>query len=327
MMEQQALQHVLSTLRHVLQRSGQFSGETTVALDAGSFTADLSPEYFMSLKPADAGTVAAIDGSSCRALDGLSFVVSLSRAAGVTADMDEIHATEATDVRAVALSRETMRDMFLDAYGELSDVQPTSLPDTLEDAAAALRDLREQMLAREMIEQLNAGDLCLLDGALYGNRWLQPVVDGTCRLAAERNVHLASVSKRSDLAAGGMPLLYWMTRQGNAVLPRQRWLYPLCPERGMYVARLHPAARHVFRVDVSPHVDTPGMVLRRLAMLSDDVATLGYPYPLAAVHRAVVLSADEVSYWRRRLRERAMDAGFTHDDWEGLFYDYHAYLE
>ncbi|MFO8133416.1 MAG: DNA double-strand break repair nuclease NurA [Thermoplasmatota archaeon] len=326
MMEPQALQHVLATLRTILRDSDRFSGTVDVNLDAGSFSASLSPEQFAPLQPAPSGRTAALDGSSIRALDGLSFVVSVCRAAAVTADEDMVRDTHVSDMRAAALSRDTCEEVFLDAYRELSDVPPPSVPDTVEEAAGALRGLQEQALARAMIGQLDGGDLCLLDGALHGNRWLQPVVDATCRLAAECDVHLAAVSKRSDLAARGVPLLYWIRRHGDRTLPGRRWRYPLSEERCIYVAKLHPAARHVFRIDVNPYDGEPGEVLPRLASLSDDVATLGYPYPLAAAHRAVVVTADEASYWQRRLREQALNEGFTRDDWEGLFYDYHAYL-
>ncbi len=146
-------------------------------------------------------------------------------------------------------------------------------------------------------------------------------------MAARHGVHLAAVSKRSDLAAGGVPLLYRVKRQGNAAMPGQRWLYPLSEERGIYIAKLHPAAPYAFRVDVNPLDEARRQVLRQLAALSDDVVTLGYPYPLAAVHRAAVITAGEASYQRRLLRERMLHEGMTRDDWEGLFYDYHTYLE
>ena len=327
MMEQQALQHLLTTLRRILQESDSFSGQVDVTLDADSFTADLSPGRFSPLKPAPVARVVAIDGSSYRALDGLSFMVSVSRAAAVLANQDEVLETTLSDARTTALSRDNVGHIFIDAFHGLCDAEPTAIPDTVEDVAGALRSLQEQSMARDVIEQLEEVDLCLLDGALHGNRWMQPVVDDTCRLAAERHVHLAAVSKRSDLTARGMPLLYWVKRHGNQAMPGQRWQYPLCEERGIYIARLHPAAPHVFRVDVNPYDDTGEQLLSWLAALSDDVTPLGYPYPLAAAHRSVVITRDEAFYWRQRLCEQALHEGFSRDAWEGLFYDYHTYLE
>ena len=327
MMEQQALEHVLATLRRILQESNHFSGHVDVTLEADSFTADLSPERFSPLKPAPVARAVAIDGSSYRALDGLSFIVSVSRTAAVLANQDEVLETTLSDAQTTALSRDSGDRIFIDAFHELCDAEPAAIPDTVEETAGALRSLQEQALARDVIEQLEEDDLCLLDGALHGNRWMQPVVDDTCRMAADRHVHLAAVSKRSDLAVRGMPLLYWVKRQGNQAMPGQRWQYPLCEERGIYIAKLHPAASHVFRVDVNPYDDAPGQILSRLAVLSDDITTLGYPYPLAAAHRSVVITRDEASYWSQRLREQALHEGFSRDDWEGLFYDYHTYLE
>lgn len=327
MMEQQALEHVLATLRRILQESDSFSGQVDVTLDANSFIADLSPERFSPLSPAPVARAVAIDGSSYRALDGLSFIVSVSRVAAVLANQDEVLETTLSAARTAALSRDSVGRIFIDAFQELCDAEPAVIPDTVEDAAGALRSLQEQALARDVIEQLGEDDLCLLDGALHGNRWIQPVVDDTCRMAADRHVHLAAVSKRSDLAARGMPLLYWVKRHGNQAMPGQRWQYPLCDERGIYIARLHPAASHVFRVDSNPYDDAGEQLLSWLAALSDDVTTLGYPYPLAAAHRSVVITRDEASYWRQRLREQALHEGFSRDDWEGLFYDYHTYLE
>lgn len=327
MMQQQALQHTVAAMQRILEESGSFAGTATVDLGTETCSVELSPQRFSELQPAAAATAAAVDGSSIRALDGLSFTVSIHRAAAVVADTDDIRDTQKTDMQAAVLSSQTIHERFGDAYRELSDALPPSLPETVEDVTGALRGLREQALAREVLERLHPGDLCLLDGALYGHRWLQPVVDETCRMAAEQGVHLAGVSKRSDLAAGGVPLLYMVKRRGDVAMPEQRWQYPLSEERGIYTAKLHPAAPYAFRVDVNPLDEAKGQMLRQLAALSDDVTMLGYPYPLAAAHRAAVITAGEASYQRRLLRERMLQEGMTRDDWEGLFYDYHAYLE
>jgi len=68
-------------------------------------------------------------------------------------------------------------------------------------------------------------------------------------------------------------------------------------------------------------------VLAEIASLCDDVSCLGYPYPLAEVHRLVKISKEEAEYLKYELQKRAVEKGLNLEEWEDLFYDYHEYLE
>jgi hypothetical protein len=68
-------------------------------------------------------------------------------------------------------------------------------------------------------------------------------------------------------------------------------------------------------------------VLTKLTAFADDVAYLGYPYPLAHAHRMAVIAAEESVMLREHLRGLVLQKGYTLEDWESVFFDYHHYLE
>jgi hypothetical protein len=134
-----------------------------------------------------------------------------------------------------------------------------------------LRDHAEWVVVTRCVEEADRGALVLVDGDLETDWRVPPswLADLLAR-AAERQVTVAAVTKRSSLSRGGAPLLgaLEISRAGARVV----------------AARLDADAPYAFRVDISPGAD-PETALSSLSALCDDAGFPGYPYPLTVADR------------------------------------------
>jgi hypothetical protein len=195
-----------------------------------------------------------------------------------------------------------------------------------------LRELAEWRRAAEAVAAARPGDLVLVDGSLHPGPFLPAgLVEPVHELAREREVDLVGVTKASKLRWGRYaPLVLRVRRRAEDELgPDARWYLRVTgPEEAseVYVARLARAGAYAFRVDaVRGHRD-PGGLFAVLAGLSDDPAFVGYPYPLAAVHRAVSLPGPLLADLRRDLREAFLREGLSEDDVDLVMRDFHLTL-
>lgn len=165
--------------------------------------------------------------------------------------------------------------------------------------AQAVRAAEETEAAIQAARQAGAGGLLLVDGALRG---LPPVpqtlADCVLEAAASAGVTVVGVSKRSAVADAEGPLVQRLQETG----PGGRWAVELEP--GVFVARLHPRARHAFRLD-APDL----AALARAAAFCDDAVYTGYPYPLALAHNAVAITAQEARDLASRLADEVRRVG------------------
>lgn len=235
----------------------------------------------------------AIDGGQATVADARCVAVVVVRVAracwrGGTCVLEEVGPLRAHilggDERVASLAQ-------LASYGlDLAD-------DTIVDANL-LRDAGEWEALARAVEEASPGALVLVDGDLRPD-WRIPGIwaAGILARAAERGVHVAGVAKHSGLSRGGAPLVGALESEAEhdpALGPRARWWAlvartapALQPALAVSVARLDPAARFAFRVDVpaaQPDAAPPvSEVLAMIAAVSDDAAFPGYPYPLSVV--------------------------------------------
>jgi hypothetical protein len=94
----------------------------------------------------------------------------------------------------------------------------------------------------------------------------------------------------------------------------------------VYVARLASRGAYAFRVDAVRGHRQPGELFEVLAGLCDDPAFLGYPYPLARVHRLVSLPGHLLADLRRDLRAAFLREGLPEDDVDLVMRDFHLTL-
>jgi hypothetical protein len=92
------------------------------------------------------------------------------------------------------------------------------------------------------------------------------------------------------------------------------------------VARLDPAARFAFRVDIPAELDAAA-VLGQLATLSDDAAFPGYPYPLTVADRLAACPPWLRDEARLELDEHLERLGVDLEQRERCFSDRHRLME
>ena len=195
-----------------------------------------------------------------------------------------------------------------------------------------LRELAEWRRATEAVAAARPGDLVLVDGSLHPGPFLPAsLVSPVHDLARERGVDLVGVTKASKLRWGRhAPLVLRVRRRAEDELgPETRWYLRVTgPEETseVYVARLARAGAYAFRVDAVRGARDPDQLFAVLAGLSDDPAFLGYPYPLAAVHRQVSLPGPLLADLRRDLREAFLREGLSEDDVDLVMRDFHLTL-
>lgn len=325
-MDENTFGRAFDYIKEVIERSRNFEGETEVELDKGNFTARLNESAFKKFEGLENARGAAIDGSSFRILSGHSFVISGRRTGYVIADERGIISKKIGNIVVEAIEKREAKKLFKDKYEEVMDCIPSKIPENMDEVVDAIRGLEEHAVARDAMDKLGEGDILMMDGSLKGSEFLSDVIDRNCRYAIERGIHLVGICKRSDLYTDRLPVLSWVKRRGDKIFGRQRWYYPLSEENKIYIAKLHPFSRFSFRVDINPAESDVEKIFGRVSAFSNDVSYIGYPYPLAEIHRNVVVTSEDGLYYRKALREMALMNGFTMDDWDDLFFDYHEYL-
>ena len=270
--------------------------EAALSLASVSSPAGLPPFRFVPLR-APTGPpepCVAVDGSHAVLVDNGAFWIVATRAAAVTWPGPPPLEQEAT---VAAVTPSTAQERLDGAYAAWGLEAPAAR--SAETFAQGLRALQETDAAIRALQSMPAGGLLLVDGALGDlPPGPQALADRICAAATRASVTALGVSKRSALARDGIPLVSSLQAQG----PPGAWAVAV--EDGTFVARLHAAAQHAFRID-APDL---AAVARLLPYCRDAVYT-GYPYPLALAHNAVALTNAHARDLRTRLREEVRRAG------------------
>jgi hypothetical protein len=310
--------------------------EGQVGLDEALVVAGHPDAYELGLiRPAESGTVWAVDGGSCTVADGRSFQVGAYRAARVRFAGGRTTDVERPQLEVRAVSPEEMERLARETLTDLCGSEPERLPD-LPRPVDALREWAEWREVGRTVRDAEPGDLVLADGSLHGGPLVpQEVVRRVHEEAVAGLVSLAGVVKSSTLYWGrNAPLVTLLKRRGDRELGEARWSARISTDPvfgrlyvgDIFVAHLAPTATHAFRVDVARGAAPPEQVLGRLASLSEDPAFVGYPYPLARAHQAARVTGYDVADTRRAFREALSRSGMGEDDVELLFQDFHEVL-
>ncbi len=142
------------------------------------------------------------------------------------------------------------------------------------------------------------------------------LVDGN-----KANEKIVGISKKSSYKVGSAPLLFLIKKAGDKFFSDKRWYYKI--DKNIYAVKFHPYSRFAFRVDFSGN---PDEIFPKIASFCNDITCLGYPYPLAIVHRMVEIKKGEADYIKNIIKSKMMKK-IDSDEWENIFYDYHKYLE
>ncbi|MCK4266756.1 MAG: DNA double-strand break repair nuclease NurA, partial [Thermoplasmata archaeon] len=222
-------------------------------------------------------------------------------------------------------------------FGKTVGGVPTDSPRGLDEAVGRIRTLLEWHWVEKALDSgLRPGTVLAFDGALMaGIKGTSVMLERIVKAAAEKDILLCGISKKSMLTHCSRPLLPAVQIIGEEAYPKKAWNLPL-KVKGyadrvfgeVFVAKLHPHSRHVFRVDLAlPDGSEPSEIFGKLAGFSNDPTYVGYPYPLARVHNDVAFSLSEVEELRHMLRLRALEKGMDPKEWHLMFQDFHEVLD
>ena len=291
-------------------------------LEIGS---DLAPRPLQALSPP--ADVWAVDGGQALVADAKCLKVAVTRASRVRFQGGRCTLEEEGDLR-VHLLGGAEDDLARRTLG--LDLGPGTTID-----ANLIRDRWEWEAVERAVDESDGGSVVLIDGDLLPD-WRVPhaVVALVMSVARDKRVLLSAITKHSGLARGGAPLLGHLEAQAaEHGLSEKRWWAPVGRTRPgadvqfqVVAARLDPAARFSFRIDLPLDAEVEG-VLGALAAISDDAAFPGYPYPLAVADRLAACPSwlrDET--WMA-LEEFLHEAGVSFEVRERAFADRHRMLE
>ncbi len=306
----------------------------------GTGHAGLVPDAEARLRPLARGPrpaeVWGIDGGQATVADGRCLAVVVVRAARARWRCGQPVEEEEGQLRAYLLgggddgpARAWLAELGL----ELSPDAPLD--------ANLLRDAGEWELLARTVEEAEPGALVLMDGDLQPD-WRIPGtwVAQFLGRAAERGVLVAGVTKHSGLSRGGVPLVGQLEAEAEAdpgLGGRACWWARVAataegvePALSVTVARLDPAARFAFRVDL-PHrlplgLD-PQTALGMVAATADDAAFPGYPYPLSVADRLAGCPGWVRTEARMALDEHLERVGVGLAQRERCFADRHRLME
>jgi hypothetical protein len=282
--------------------------------------------------------VAAVDGGSATVVKGRSFLIGIYRTGSVIFHNGKRIKQKTIPLKLEIISQAEISKRYFSAYRDLVGEEPSEAPG-IEKMLDRLRLFSEWKEAQGLLDELNEGDMLLIDGSLKAS--IAPPHNFLLKItqrAKAKGVHLVGVTKTSTLYWGDRsPLIPAVVKIGERFCPNSKWFCQLSAEElhtkspsyfgTIYVTKLKVSSDFAFRVDVNRFdpVD-PNVVFSFLSNLASDPAFLGYPYPLAAAHHLCRITTGEVEDIRYRLQSKAMEKGISTADWDLLFTDFHEVL-
>lgn len=284
------------------------------------------------------GKVGAVDGGSATVVKGRSFLIGIYRTGSVIFQDGKRIKQKTVPLKLEIISQADVSKRYFSAYKDLTGEEPSEAPG-IEKMLDRLRLFSEWKLAQELLDELEAGDILLIDGSLKAS--IAPPHSFLLQIAQKakaNGIHLVGVTKTSTLYWGDRsPLIPAVVKIGERFCPNSKWFCQISTDQlhtkspsyfgTIYVAKLKTSSDFAFRVDINrfDQVD-PNVVFSLLSNLSGDPSFLGYPYPLAAVHNLSRITMGEVEDIRYRLQSKALEKGISTADWDLLFTDFHEVL-
>lgn len=306
-------------------------------LSESSFTSLDEEEVFPLEKPPK---IAAIDGGSATIVNGHSFTVDTYRTGYLIFQNTTLVKEYIESPAIITVSLGNLKDIFVPIYHNLVGTSPEELPH-FDRAIDRIRTLKEWSLAESLIDELEEGDLILVDGSLRSSVSLPYIMlERIAKKAVKKGIRLIGVTKASTLYWGERsPLIPIIHRLGERAYANQNWFclvsnpknQPAADTRWfgqIYVAKLSPKSDFAFRVDINRFdEERPATIMAALAAASQDPAYMGYPYPLAAIHNRVRIEPSMIEDFYYRLQSLALEEGVDIRDWETLFAHFHELLD
>jgi len=256
---------------------------------------DLSFSDFDALK---GGRVAAVDGSSGIAEPMGGLYLALIRA-GYVIYSDEREKKEMSPIDVFQLGFHNSEEIYERKYEDIFGEKPVRMGETdPKYMVQRIRTLEEYRYAFLALEELNKGDILLVDGALRGDRHTPDIaIKMLSERAQDRGVSVAGISKNSGMSMSGLPLIPMIEFEAEKSGPK-RWFTRISGrisggKEEVYAVKYNPMGESAFRTDLIS-LERAGDVFGKIAWYSNDVAYPGYPYPLADIHNEVIIRSGTV---------------------------------
>jgi hypothetical protein len=280
------------------------------------------------------GRVAAVDGGSATVVKGRSFLIGVHRAGVVVYQQGRRIEQRIIPLKLEIISKANLSDMYNTAFRELTGEAPSEAPG-MDKMLDRLRLFSEWRLAQELLEELESGDMLLIDGSLKAS--IAPPYNFLLQFtqkARDKGIHLAGVTKTSTLYWGDKaPLIPAVMKRGERFHPKAKWFCQLSDRMKHDIKvtdQLHDITSSyfgkIFVAKLKASSVDANLIFSYLSHLSGDPAFLGYPYPLAAVHNIARITFSEIEDIRYKLQSKAFEMGISTSDWDLLFTDFHEIL-
>jgi hypothetical protein len=335
------LKSTVNTIHDIISEEGETiidesdSDELTSLTFKNSITRDSFHTFNLSN---DSFKLAAVDGGSQRILNGGSFIIGAYRAGTlIFQNQQSLTNIPPPTVKIKTISFTNRKDLYSQQFQKLIGEPPNEYPRELMLVLQRLRSFEEWSVAQQLIDQLDKGDIILVDGSLKASVNKQDILfKRIMNLALARGIHFVGISKRSTLRFNHAPLLQYIEKKGEEFFSNNQSWYCEIPDEtthsqlfgNRYIVKFHPKAAFVFRTDINRFDDvSPTEIFGKIAQYCSDAAYYGYPYPLAHIHNQVVINralSEDIAY---RLEGLALEKGISNYNWNLLFQNFHDILD
>jgi hypothetical protein len=337
----QQLKSTVSFIKDLLSEdAGSIVDESdSEELSSITFKNTISDSSFHTFEPSlDNFKVAAVDGGSQRILNGGSFIVGAYRAGALLFNGAELlDPAPPPGVKVQSISFENRKELYSQVFQQLVGEAPTEYPRELSLMLQRLRTFEEWSVTSQAIDQLDKGDILLVDGSLKASiNKVDILFQNMMARALEKGVQFVGISKRSTLRFNHAPLIQHVKRKGESLFSsKQCWYCEIPDEAGhsqmfgkRYIVKYHPKSLFVFRTDINRLDEAqPSEIFAKIAQYCSDATYLGYPYPLAHIHNKVVINRPVMEDIYYRLEAIALEHGVSQMNWNDLFQNFHDILD
>ncbi len=286
---------------------------------------DVEDMEFHAFDVMDGGRIAAVDGGSGIAEPMGGLYLGLVRTGYVIYSGDR-ERKEISPIDVFHIGFQNSEEIYADRYEEIFGERPAKMGETdPKYMLQRIRTLEEYRYAFKAIQMLNEGDILLVDGALRGDLHTPEIaIRMLSEMAQDKGISVVGISKNSGMSIGMMPLIPFLDTKASAE-GYGRWFTRISGrvsggKEEIFVVKYNPLGESAFRTDVIT-LEKVENIFGRIAWYCDDVAYLGYPYPLADVHNEVIIKKGVVEDVSSRFRVSAMMNGLDMPE------DYHRKLD
>jgi hypothetical protein len=212
-------------------------------------------------------------------------------------------------------------------YQEIVRNLPEKYPD-FEKTPERIRTLLEWGKLVELIDYLGEDDIIVFDGALISGTITtnHHFFNGLANKAKDKGITLVGLSKDTSLSIDSAPVPIVLLESSQQHHPNKNWYVEYKP--GTYFVRFTKLIEQVFRLDaVIPghlNIDT---ILARISSYCFDDATLGYPFPMQAIHDAVRIDERQREECFAIFKQEYLKKGLPEKLFNDMFNIYHDRLD